>query len=275
MPHNRHLSKTRGLHNIKEYYPNIACTADMMPAPALLVSPRTATVTGDSAGSTHPNGGSLLAMPETPVKIDQLQGISWGSASVKNSSDEEHQSWNGATATSYACPYIPRDSGTFTGLDLSGLLSYGHGEQDHRLERDSNSDYPLHGSPLGVASHNCLDDLAHTPWNGTTRSLNSLLPVPKDDGAFLGLRGSGFAPHGDREQSHTLTGGLESEQWPHRYHVPVGCMPACRSNPRRKRRRFTNGEKAVLSYKRKIGVCGDCRQAKRKASLVIRIIFFC
>ena len=292
MPHNRHLSKTRGLHNIKKYYTNIACTAAMRPGPTLLVSPRTATVTGDLAGSTHPNGGSLLAMPETPVKIDQLQGISWGSASVTNSSDEEHQPSNGVTASSYACPFTPRDSGTFTGPDLSGSVSYGNGEQDHSLKRDSNSDRwpyeyllpfskspvnddPLHGSPLGVASPNCLNDLAHTPWNGTMRSLNSLLPVPKDDGAFLGLGGSRFAPHGNRDQSHILTGGLESEQWPHRYHVPVGCMPACRSNPRRKRRRFTNGEKAVISHKRRIGVCGDCRQAKRKASLVIRSIFFC
>ena len=183
-------SLERGLHNIKEYYTNLPCAAAKEPGPTLLLSPRTAPLTGDLAGSTHPNGGSLLAMPETLVKNDQLQGICWGSASVKNSSDEEHQSWNGVTASSYACPFIPRDSGTFTGLDLSGLVSYGHGEQDRRMKRDFNSDrwpygyllplpeFPakddtLHGTPLGVVSPICLNDLAHTPWNGTTRSLNS------------------------------------------------------------------------------------------------------
>ncbi len=82
-------------------------------------------------------------------------------------------------------------------------------------------------------------------------SLDSFLPVTKDDGGSLGLEGSGFAP------------------------VPIGCLPACKSNPRRKRRRFTNGEKAIISYKRKVGVCEYCRQAKRKASLVMTSVIFC
>lgn len=274
------------------YYTRFFNPAAKEPGPTLLLSPRRAPVTGDLAGSTHPNGGSPLAVPETSIKNDELQGISWGSASVKNSSDEEPQSRNGVTASSHACPFLPRDSGTFTGLDLSGLVSYGNGEQNYRLSRDSNlsrwpygyllpspgfraKDDPHHGSPLDVASPNCLNDLLHTPWNGTTMSLSSFLPVPKDDDALLGLGGPGFAPYSDKDQSHTLTGGLEAQQWPHRYHVPAGCMPACRSNPRRKRRRFTNGEKAVINHKRKIGVCRDCRQAKRKASLVITSLLSC
>lgn len=274
------LKPERGLHNIKEYYTNLSYTAAKEPGPTLLLSPRIAPVTGDLAGSTHPNNEPRLGMPETMVKDDQLQGLYWGSAS------EEHQPWNGVTAFSYACTSIPRDSGTFTGIDPSALVSYRHGEQDHRLKRDSNPDRwpsgyllpppefppkddPLHGSSLGVASPNCRNDLAHRPWDGTTISLESFLPVPKNDDACLGLGGPGFAPHGDREQSHTFTGGLEAEQSPYGYHVPARCIPARRSNPRRKRRRFTNGEKAVISYKRKIGVCGDCRQGKRKASLLM------
>ena len=118
-------------------------------------------------------------------------------------------------------------------------------------------------------------DNVHTSWNDNTMSLNPFLPVPKDDGASLGVGVSGFAAHGDKEQSRTLTGGLEAEQWPYGYDVPVGRIAACRSNPRRKRRRFTNGEKAVINHKRKIGVCRDCRQAKRKASLVRTNLLFC
>ena len=237
-----HVSFERFLLNQKPYV-----GAEVLCTPSII--PRTAPVTGNEAGLTHPNDGSLLAMPETPVKNDQLQGISWGSVSVKDSSHEGSQSWNGVKASSYACPSIPRDSDTFPGLDLPGPMSYGHGEQDHRLVRG--------------------------PCTGTMISLDSFLPVPKDDDAFLGLGGPGFAPHGDRQQSHTLTGGLEAEQWPYRHHVPVGCMPACRSSPRRKRRRFTNGEKAVINHKRKVGVCRDCRQAKRKVNLRITSAFFC
>ena len=286
------MTLERGLHNIKSYYTSFFKPAAKEPGPTLLISPRRAPVTGDLAGSTHPNGGSLLAVPETSIKNDHFPGIPWGSASVNNSSDEEPQSWNGVTASSYGYTCIPRDSGTSASLDVSGLVLYGNGEQDHRLNRDSNldrwpygyllpspgfpaKDDPHHGSPLGVASPNCLNDFLHTPWNGTTMSLSSFLPVPKDRDALLGVGGPEFASHGDKDQSHTPTGGLEAQQWPHSYHVPVGCMPACRSNPRRKRRRFTNGEKAVINHKRKIGVCRDCRQAKRKASLVIMSLLFC
>ena len=233
-----------------------------------LLSPTTAPLTGDLVGWMHPNDGSPMIVSETRLKDDQLHQIPWGSASVKVSYDNVHASWNGNSTSPCARPLVPKGSGTITGVDLSGLAPHGSGLQDRRLERDSEADR----WPSGVASPNCLGDLA---WNDSTMPLNPFLPVPKDDGAFLGLGGSGFAPHDDREQSHTLTGGLEAEKWPYRYHVPTGCMPARRSNPRRKRRRFTNGEKAVISHKRKIGVCGDCRQAKRKASLVIGSIFFC
>ena len=269
------------------------CTAADVAGCTSTFSSTTAPLTaGDLAGSTHPNDGSLMAMPEIRVKDDQLHRIPWGSAGVKNSYDEVHASWNANTTSPYAHPLIPKGSGTFTGLDLSVLVPYGNGEQYHRLERGSKADrwpsgYLLPfpeirakddhhpGVPLGVASPNCLSDVADTPWNDNTMCLYPFLPVTKDDGAFIDLGGSGLAPHGDRDHSHTVTGEPKAERWPYGYHVQGGCIQACKSNTRRKRRRFTNVEKAVISHKRRIGVCGDCRQAKRKASLVMTSLCFC
>ncbi len=184
--------------------PHHACaTGDALEYTPFL-SPTTALVTGDLAGSTRPKDGSLMAMSELPAEDDHLQGV-----------------------------------------------------------------------PLGIASPNCLTGLVHTPWNDNTMSSYPHLPLPKDDGPPPGLHVSGFALHGDGGQCHTLGEALKAEQGPSKSCVPLGYLPACRSNPRRKRRRFTNGEKAVISYKRKVGVCGDCRQAKRKASLGTTSAFFC
>ena len=166
------------------------------------LSATTTAATGDLAGSTRTKDGLLLAMLETPAKDDQLQTISWGSASVENSYDIVHTPSNRNETSSYPYPLIP---------------------------------------------------------NGT----------------FLGHEGSGFAPYGEGEQSNTLKGEPKAERWPYRYHVPVGYSPACKSNRTHKRRRFTNGEKMIISYKRKVGVCRDCRHAKRKASLVMTSVFFC
>ena len=174
----------------------------------------------------------------------------------------------------------------------AGLVPYGDGEQDHSLKKHSKaetwpngyllpfSEYPtednhLQGITLGVASPSRLDGLAYSPWNGSTTSLNPFLPVPTNDGTFKGHEGSGFSQHGDWEQNHTLRGELKAERGPHGYHVPVGYLPAGRSDRRRRRRRFTNGEKMIISYKRKVGVCRDCRHAKRKASLGMTSAFFC
>ena len=264
--------------------------ASLLSAP--YISSTTALATGDSAGSARPNGGSLIALPEIPVKDDQLQRIPWGSASVNNSYDKVHTLWNGTTTSLCACPLIPKDSGTFPSLDFSALMSCGDGEQDHTLKRDSNagrwsyeyllpiSEYPvkddhLQRMPLGLTSPNCLTSLVHTPWNGNTVSSDPHLQLPKDDGTALGLHVSGFALHGDGKQCHTVDRELKAEQGPSEHCVPFEHLPACRSKPRRKRRRFTNGEKAVIRYKRKMGVCVDCRQAKRKASLVMTSVFFC
>ncbi|KAK0510473.1 hypothetical protein JMJ35_006905 [Cladonia borealis] len=233
-----------------------------------------------------------MALPDTPVKDNWLQRISWGSASVDNSYDTVHTPWNGNKTSSYSCPLIPKDNGTFLELDASGLARHGDVEQDHTLQKDLNaerwtdeyllpvSEFPakddyLDGNLLGVTSPNCLNGLAYTPWNANTMSSYLYLPLPQDDGTHLGLHVSGFALHGEGEQCHTLGRGLKAEQGPSGYGMPLEYLPACRSSPRRKRRRFTNGEKAVISYKRKIGVCGDCRQAKRKASIVMTRAFFC
>ena len=197
---------------------HLACTAADALEYTPFLSPTTALATGNLAGSTRPNDGSLMAMPEIPGK---------GAGLVPSFSE-----------------YPTKD--------------------DH-----------FQGIPLDIAGPNCLDGLAHMPWNGNTMDPNSFLPVPNYDGTFLGLGWSGFAPHDDGEQSHTPRGELKAERWPHGYHVPVGYLPACKSNLRRKRRRFTNGEKMIISYKRKVGVCRDCRHAKRKASLVMTSVFSC
>ena len=136
-------------------------------------------------------------------------------------------------------------------------------------------DDQLQRIPWGSASVKNSYDKVHTPWNDNMTSSYPHLPLPKDDGTSFGLQVSGFALHGDIEQCHTLDKGLKGEQGPSGPCVPFESLPACRSNPRRKRRRFTTGEQAVISYKRKMGVCGDCRQAKRKASLVMTSVFFC
>ena len=224
-------------------HPHRACaTADALEYTPLL-SPTTALVTGDLAGSMRPNDGSLMAMPE----------------------------------------FLIEDAGS---------VPYSDGEQDHTLKKHSKAgrwphryllpiselpvkDDHLQGVPLGIASPNCLTGHVHTPWNDITMSSYPHLPLLKDDGTPRGLHVSGFALHGDGEQCHTLDGALKAEQGTSKYCVPLGYLPTCRNSPRRKRRRFTNGEKAVISYKRKVGVCGDCRQAKRKASLGMTSAFFC
>ncbi len=100
----------------------------------------------------RPIDGSLMAMPRTPVK-------------------DINTPWNGNIESSYACPLVPKDDGTFVGLEVSGLVPYGDDERDHTLQKDLNaerwpygyllpfSDFPakndhLHGIPLGVASPN-------------------------------------------------------------------------------------------------------------------------
>ena len=271
------------LENLVHFVPT-ACLMDVSSNCSPYVSPTTAPATGELTGSTRPNHGSLMAMPEIRVKDDPLQRIPWGSASVKSSYDKVHTSWNGNTTSSCACPLFPKDSGTFPGLDVSGLVPYNDGEQDHTLKMNSNTggwpspyllpfselpakDDHLQEVPLGIASPNCLTGLVHTPWDGNTVSSYSQLPLLKYDGTTRGLHVPGSALHGDGERCHTLGRGPKAEQGPSEYCVPPEYLPDCRSNPRRRRRRFTNGEKAVISYKRKIGVCGDCRQAKRKASL--------
>ena len=141
--------------------------------------------------------------------------------------------------------------------------------------QDPAKDNQLQELPLNFASDKNHSDVVYKPWNDSTMSSDSFLPVPKDGGTLFGQEGSRFAPHGDGEQRHTLNGEMRAGRLPYGYQVPVGLLPACKSNPRRRRRRFTNGEKSIISYKRKVGVCRDCRQAKRKVSLVIMSVFFC
>ena len=142
------------------------------------------------------------------------------------------------------------------------------------LELPVKDDY-LHGIPLGVVSPNCPDGLAYTPCYGDSMSSNSSPSIPKDNDTFVGNKGPRSAPYSDREQSHTLEGEMIAEQLPYGYHVPVGYSPACKSNRRHKRRCFTKQEKVIITHKRKVGVCRNCRHAKRKASLLMTSVFFC
>ena len=259
-------------------------TAANLPGCIGLFSPTTASMTGDLAESTHPNHGSRMAMPETRVMNDQLHQIPWGSVGTKNSYDKVHASWNSSSTFPCARPLIPKGSGTVTGLDLLRFVPYGNDEHDHRSKRDSKADkwpsgYLLpfletpakddrrDGNPLGVASPNCLSALAYTPWNNNTMYSYPHLPLPEDHGTIIGLHVPGTAIHEDRKQCRIADRSLEAEQGPSESCVPLGYLPACRNDRKHKRRRFTNGEKVVISYKRKVGVCRDCRQAKRKASL--------
>ena len=256
------------------------------------IAATTTAATRELARSTRTKNEPLMALSATPVKDKRLHRISWGSASVEDSCDTLHTPQNGHKTSSYSRPPISKDNGTFLELEASELARRDGVEQDHTLQKDSNAEgwpdgYPLpfselpasgdylDGNPLGVASPNWFDSLAYTPLNANTMTSYPHLPLPQDDGTRLGLHASGFALHCDEGQCHTLGRGLKAEHGPSRYCVPLEYLPACRSKPRRRRRRFTNGEKVVISYKRKIGVCRNCRQAKRKASLGMTSAFFC
>ena len=228
-----------------------------------------------------------MAMPGLPEYDAQAQGVPWGSTIVSSSCDKEHTPLNDSTTSWYTHQLIPRESGTFTGLNISELVPYGDGEQGQISGKNSNAERMPHGYFLPFSEYSAQDDLPQrmplgvtslnylTSLKGNTMSSYLHLPIPKDDGTTLGLHDSRFALHGDREQCHTLDRRLRVEQGPSEHRVPFEYLPASRSNPRRRKRRFTNGEKALINYKRKIGVCGDCRQAKRKASLVMMSAFFC
>ena len=205
-------------------------------------------------------------------------GVSSGFASARNPSDpglpipEENL-------------HIPDDDGFPVRSPGLRFTPHGNAEQEDIFGRDSNvgrwpyeyllpkssepstKDEQLQGIQLGGASVNCDEGLS-LPWNGSTTSSYPQLPLLKDDGHPLGLDDfDGSALKGHRS--------LKAEQRPSNHCVPFEYLPACRSSPRRKRRRFTNSEKAVINYKRKMGVCGDCRQAKRRASLIMKSVFFC
>ena len=278
-------------HDALEHAPCPSPTPCLSPTPypslTPCLSPSTASATGNLTGSTRSNDGSLMAMPGLAENYAQPQGVLWGSTIVSSSSDKAHTPLNDSTTSWYTHQLIPRESDTFTGLNISGFVPYGDGEQGQISGKNSNAkrmpheyflpfseysaqdDHPQR-MPLGVTSLNYLTSL-----KGNTMCSYPHLHIPKDDGTTLGLHNSGFALHGDREQCHTLDRGLRVEQGPSEHCVPFEYLPACRSKPRRKKRRFTNGEKALINYKRKIGVCRDCRQAKRKASLVMMGAFFC
>ena len=181
--------------------------------------------------------------------------------------------------------HIPDDDGFPVRAPGLGFASHGNAEQENIFGRDSNAgrwpyeyllpnsepsakDEQLQGIQLGGASVDCDEGLGTLPWNGSTTSSYPQLPLLKDDGHPLGLdEFDGSALKGHRV--------LKAEQRPSKHYVPFEYLPACRSSPRRKRRRFTNSEKAVINYKRKMGVCADCRQAKRRASLIMKSVFFC
>lgn len=227
--------------------------------------------------------GYLLPSMEFPAKDNYPYRIPLGVASPDSPNGLADVPGNGNTMFLNSSLTIPEDDDTFSGYNGRGYAPYSDVEQIHTAKEEMkpegwpyeyslpSSEFPAeddyhHGTTLGVARPKCPDGLAYTPWNGNTISLNSSLPVPEDDDTFLGYQGPGSAPYSHGEQSHIFKGGLKVEGWPYPYHVPVGYPPACQSNRTHKRRRFTDGEKLIISYKRKVGVCRDCRHAKRKCT---------
>ena len=255
-------------------------------------SPTTVPVTGDLEDSTHPNHGSRMALPDTRAMNDQLYQVPWSSVGTKKSYDKFHASWNNSSTSQRPSSLIPNGGGAVTGLNLLGFVPDVNDEHDHGYKRDSKADKWPSGFllpfleipawddrrdriPLGFASPNCLSASAYTPWNDDTRPSYPRLPLPEDEDTTTGLHVPGAAMHENVKQCRIANRSLEAEKGPSEACVPPRYLPACRSNRKHKRRRFTNGEKAVINYKRKVGVCGDCRQAKRKVSLRIPNAFFC
>ena len=250
----------------------------------LLASSAKAAATGRSVGSMLPDEGSVMAMLQDPAKDNLFPEITSNFGSAKELSDVVYPPQFHDTMSLDPCLPIPKHDDFPFGPDGSGFAPHSDREPNRALGREMNpeqrpygyllptSEIPakndhLQGNPLSVASPNCIASLVQTPWNGNRMSSYPHLPLPEDDGTTLGLHVPGTAIHEDGDQCRIANRSLEAEQVASESCVPPGYLPACRSNRRRKRRRFTNGEKAVINYKRKVGVCRDCRQAKRKASL--------
>ena len=247
-----------------------------------LKSANTTTATADLVGSS-------LNDPTRPQVMAMRLGVSSGFTNAEIPSD-----------IVYSCLPIPEqcltspedrlpiseDDGFPPRALGAGFVPHCNAEQEHILEKISDAgswpyesfppfsepsakDDQLQGIQSSVASPNRPEGLATLPWNAYTTSLYPQIPLLKDDGHPFGrqeFEGS-LKDHGD--QCDTFDRRLNAEQRSSKHRVPFEYLPACRSKPKRKRRRFTNGEKAVIKYKRRTGVCGDCRQAKRRASLVM------
>ena len=273
------------------YYPRTLFTRNSSGCTPLAFSAKAA-ATGRSVGSMLPDEGSIMAMPQDPAKDNLFPEIPSDFGSAKELSDVVYPPQFHDAMSLDSCLPIPKHDGFPFGLEGSGFPPHSdrepnraHGEEMNPEQRPCGYLLPIseilakddrfQGIPLGVASLNCGAGLVQTPWNGNRMSSYPTLPLPEDDGITLGLPEPRTATRGDEEQCRRADRSFEAEQGPSESCVPPGYLPACRSNRRRKRRRFTSGEKAVINYKRKVGVCRDCRQAKRKVSLRIPSAFFC
>ena len=251
-----------------------------------------AAATGRLVGSTLPDDGSITAMLQDPGKDKQFQEIPSDFASAKEPSDVVYPSHFHGTMSLDPCLPIPKHDGFSFGPEGSGFAPHSDGEPSRAprgefspekwpygyslpISRLPAKDDHLQEIPLGFASPDCLAGLVHPSQNGNRLSSYPHIPLPENDGTTLGLHIPETALHEDGEQCRIADRSLEAEQGPSGSCVPLWYLPACRSNRRRKRRRFTNDEKAVIKHKRKVGVCGDCRQAKRKASSGITSAFLC
>ena len=265
------------------HYPRTLFTRNSSRCTSLASSAKTA-ATERLVGPMLADEGSIMAMPQDPAKDNLFQEIPSDFGSAKELSDVVYPPQFHDTMSLDPCLPTPKHDGFFFGPEGSGFAPNSDREPSRALRGELNPEQRPYGHllpisglpakndhlqriPLGIASPNCLAGLVKTPWNGNRMSSYPRLPLPEDDGTALGLHVPGTAIHEDGEQCRIADRSLEAEQGPSESCVPLGYLPACRSNRGRKRRRFTNGEKAVINYKRKVGVCRDCRQAKRKASL--------
>ena len=266
---------------LPDSHPHFMSPVINSPRCAPLTSTNTTTATSDLVGSSldDPTRSQVMA-----VRL----GVSSGFASAKIPSD-----------IVYPCLPIPEERLPVPeddGFPLRALrvrfAPHCNAEPEHILMKNSDAgswpyqnllpfsepsakDDQLQGIQSGVASPNRSEDLVTLPGNGYTRSLYPQLPLLKDGGHHLRREEPEGSLKTDGEQCDTLDRKLKAEQRPFEHCVPFEYLPACRSKPKRKRRRFTNSEKAVISYKRRTGVCWDCRQAKRRASLVMTSVLTC
>ena len=276
---------------LQYYYPRTLFTRNSSGC-IPLASNAKAAATGRLVGYMLPDEGSIMAMPQDPAKDNLFPEIPSHFGSAKELSDVVYPPQFHDTMSLDPCLPIPKHDGFPFGPEGSGFPPHSDREPNRARGEEMNpeqrpcgyllpiSEIPakndhLQGIPLGVASPDCVTGLVQTPWNGNRMSSYPTLLLPEDDGTTLGVHVPRTATRGDEEQCRRADRSFEAEQGPSESCVPPGYLPACRSNRRRKRRRFTNGEKAVINYKRKVGVCSDCRQAKRKVSLRITSAFFC